>query len=439
MEFIYVQPVVIFFKAFLVIWWLYYTLTDKEYSRKLLAGTFIVLLWAIMLLTEIFLKNNYILNRSVLFVATFLVAAFYCMAAKREKKLYKLLYCFLEIAFIIICERLALGICKATLSQDAGMLMKQSDNGYVLFSALSSMVLWTALQFTMIITNRYKSKDNGGVLILGLLLLIVFGSVLLYLIDYTSHNTISREMYIAVNILIAGMIGVEIIACYMTVKCVKTIKLLMDYSLKLKYYGAREKHMVNTIKLHKETRAMHHDINNHIIFTLELLKRGEVEEAIKCLSTYDEYMETNSIISSGNFAIDAIINQKVNLARKNHIKTDVKIELPEEVYISELEICSVLGNLLDNAIEASCEIDYSLRNMSVNIYSKIDFICFIVKNNCADTIELRTSKEDKKMHGFGLKNVNLIAQKYDGKMEIHKNKGSFQVNVILKNLPLHKH
>lgn len=172
-----------------------------------------------------------------------------------------------------------------------------------------------------------------------------------------------------------------------------------------------------TILIEEQTRKEHHELKNNYFYIQTLLKENKTEQLRKFLEDHiGELSETNAGIHTNNVMIDHILNSKLALAQKHHIKTYTEILIPENIAINEEYFCTILLNLLDNAIEASLK----EKDPDIQIYLNIrnEYLVFRVKNKVSYDVlklnpDLRTSKENKSTHGLGMKIIRHAAAKSD--------------------------
>lgn len=186
-----------------------------------------------------------------------------------------------------------------------------------------------------------------------------------------------------------------------------------------------------------DIRRTKHDMKNQMLY-LQCLIKEEPEKAQEFLKQYiDNNIEVGKEIStSGNIAIDSLINNKCALALEKGIKTDVHVEIPAELPYQAADLCIIIGNLLDNAIEAAEKvtedpyIDLSVR------YIK-ECLMVSVKNNYTGEIRKDrngnyiTHKKDTENHAIGLRSVQKCVDKNQGKIKITVDPKCFKVDVML--------
>lgn len=186
----------------------------------------------------------------------------------------------------------------------------------------------------------------------------------------------------------------------------------------------------------EEVRRTKHDIKNNMIYLQELL-RLKPQEAEKYLREYmGDVMEGKDEISkSGNFPVDALLNYKNSIAKKKNVKIRLEQSIPITLPYKSSDICSILGNLLDNAIEAAENSEN--KDIDVRIVYVKNKLKITVKNYYTGKIKKDTNgnfistKGDTKNHGIGLKSVIQTVNSYDGYIEVLTEHSVFQVDILM--------
>lgn len=188
---------------------------------------------------------------------------------------------------------------------------------------------------------------------------------------------------------------------------------------------------------YSQMRMLKHDINNHLSAMSLLLKEGRTEEAQKYLQEITNDLEsTMPVARTGIHALDMILWNKISLAKENSITIQPAIDgMLTGLQITDYELCSLLGNLLDNAIEAVQKLPEENRQISLRIGRQLDMLCIFCENPFA-TIQKEgnrfiTLKADHQNHGLGLRQVKHIAHKYNGTVDIKTEDNIFSVSVLL--------
>ena len=199
-------------------------------------------------------------------------------------------------------------------------------------------------------------------------------------------------------------------------------------------------------KMEDETRIrqIYHDMKNHLLvlenvmadtepaasFT-ENVSTDSVHPSIRHLrqqmESYENYYRT------GNPYLDVIIRDKAKTAREKQIDFTAILHFADGSFLDPLDISTIFGNALDNAIEASEKLAVSRRVVSVKARRIHDMLVIAVENNALPDADAsgKTTKEDALFHGFGLSNIRAAAEKYDGQCTVKCEGGVFVLKVMI--------
>jgi len=199
-------------------------------------------------------------------------------------------------------------------------------------------------------------------------------------------------------------------------------------------YYAQLKVMQGSLEQQKSIR---HDIKLHLAMVKRYLLEGQKGDAVKYLEDILEELEVKSYVESNNIVFDSIVNYKLSEAKAD-VKIEVNVVVPQEVEMDVMDIVIIMGNLIENALEAvervrekRIEIDvfFDRGNLFINIKNTFDGEIEYSKDT---TKEKRIiSRKGGRNHGYGLKNVKKSVEKYNGKLEISYDKQIFNVNVLV--------
>lgn len=201
-------------------------------------------------------------------------------------------------------------------------------------------------------------------------------------------------------------------------------------------------HMHEKEKLITDFRNIKHDIKQHFIVLKKYLDSNDTEIAKAYLETQfkEIQFDFNEISKSDNIIVDAIVNSKYMLAKKYNIKLNASINIPMLLPFESGDISVLLGNILDNAIEASMSLTNEMKVIELTITYDKNILVIVCSNNYLGNLVknkrgvLMSSKEDYNNHGFGLRSINKIAEKYHGAATIDYSESKFILKVILCNL-----
>jgi sensor histidine kinase regulating citrate/malate metabolism len=206
-----------------------------------------------------------------------------------------------------------------------------------------------------------------------------------------------------------------------------------------------KKHYDGLIQSSERTRILRHDMKNHLQMITQLLDKGDIENAKNYLKTVsDESQEASNVtVNTGHLIVDCIITNKLQLCSTANISTRYTIHTPSELPMNNIEICSLLGNLFDNAIESCLKIDsVEERYISFCMKSYNDMLSIEIVNSSngyyqkaanGDFISTKNKekKNDTAIHGIGLKRINSIVSAHQGFIEIQAEPKHFIVNILI--------
>ncbi len=190
-----------------------------------------------------------------------------------------------------------------------------------------------------------------------------------------------------------------------------------------------------TILNEEQANKERHELKNKYFYIQTLLREKKYDQLDNYLSDHiGRLTEGTGGIHTKNLLIDHILNTKISAARKSNIKTYTEILVPEELNINEEYFCTILLNLLDNAIEASANESDPDIQIFMNIQKQYLVCC--IKNKVSSNIleknpELQTTKSDKKAHGLGLKIIKGTVKKTNGIFDISIESNYFVATVMI--------
>jgi len=194
----------------------------------------------------------------------------------------------------------------------------------------------------------------------------------------------------------------------------------------------------NTIgNAYNVNRELYHDMHNHIIILKNFLNSNETEKASLYLD--EMYAPVEKIFKShftGDKTVDYILSYKNTIATNLNIDVEIETELPINTNISSVDLCTILANMFDNAIETTAKSNGNTKWIRIKIRRINSMIIIKVSNSISQepmiiSGEIVTTKDDKSIHGIGLKSIERIAKKYDGYMQIAYDDKSFSNTITL--------
>ncbi len=188
------------------------------------------------------------------------------------------------------------------------------------------------------------------------------------------------------------------------------------------------------------TAALRHDLNNQLTALRLLYEKGDLEGLGRRLGELGQELDRLRLPSfSDHFTVNALLQNAAAKAAQAHIRFQARAPLPAELPVDDGDLCSLLMNLLDNALEAAGRVeDPAERFVSVSLQVSQGFLAVSCRNSYAGGLLLdekgwpKTIKEDESSHGFGLRQMETVARKYGSKLELSYDGKVFTVQTALK-------
>lgn len=247
--------------------------------------------------------------------------------------------------------------------------------------------------------TSYQSRKENVLNII----IVVFSLITAYIIISLLVNVIARQHFRSTTAMLQNQVEIQI-----------------------RHYDKLE-------KLNNEMRSFRHDYTNHLYSLLSLIKMDEPQEAVEyieklLLTKHTSHME----FCTGNKLADAILTDKSDLLPEN-ITIDYQGIIPPA--FDNLDLCVILSNSLDNAIEACGYLD-SAGVITISAMQRQGYFVLTITNPTVNNGSFSdipaTSKSDPENHGMGLTNISDIVRKYDGQMQVHCKDQVFELSLILK-------
>lgn len=375
-----------------------------------------------------------ILNLLILFVIVISISLLF------KSKWYN--YLFLSLIFVAISVFIE-SVAGASLSIIFSIDMAQSNQGvfYVLGLFLSKFI--TYLSIILIRLKRRKLLYKALPQNILLVLLIPISTIAVLILQYrfymqipSSNQNLSTTVLICYSLLIfSNLLVFYIIDCLYT-----------DFEKDAKLQTASEliqkqSEQYSQLLEHKnDLLRIRHDQKNFILGISSAIKSGQYQDALDVLKKeYDVVNQDTYLYHNKANVIFTVVASKKDEAAKNNIEIDFEYRDLKPIEISPVDLAIILGNILDNAIEATAKVTAVTRRITIYVGMPDDSIIINVKNptcETVDTTKLSTSKIDRWQHGFGIISAQRLTSKYRGDITFDCKNYEFQTVVLLKNEPL---
>ncbi|MBG9734423.1 ATP-binding protein [Paenibacillus alvei] len=290
---------------------------------------------------------------------------------------------------------------------------------------LSFIIMFAIIQIIRPLAKRrsYSLHYRYYVLISAIPLMSIYH---LYILNYkTVYYFISAIGFLFLNVMVVYIFD-TIIDKYKFMQEHTQLQHQMDYQ------DANYEKVVHSFK---SIKRIIHDTNQQFLYIEECIKRNELAAAMEHIKTTLNKVEgAYQRVNTGNLVIDALITNTLNIGQANGIRIDTKLNLwSQEIHIDRYDLCVVIGNMLDNAIEASKKLTIAEdRYILIKIHSTESTLLIHILNHMENEVaHLHSQKPSPEFHGIGLTNIARICDKYGGHMTIETENKVFNNMVLL--------
>ena len=345
-----------------------------------------------------------------------------------QTTIWKKLFTTLIINVLLSLSEMIIAIL---IKLDNLSFLTKASNGESIALFLSRIVFW----IIVIIVQKIVDKDNPNKLSLkaAVLEILVFLSMIFELL----YLCIVKEDNITINSVVLFTSEITFYLLIYLQDCLMELfasnKQASLIAQEKEYYQKEAEIIQQKQELERQFR---HDLNNRLQILNDIAERGNISELKNYLSEIDTKQKEHTVYSNTeNLIIDSIINSKLQYASEKRIKVNADIILPAHIKVNTDDMVIILGNLLDNAIEACEKVN---TDKYIDILMRYEDGCIIlnIKNSFNQVInragnEFITLKKDKALHGLGIKSVKNTIDTYNGIIEFSSKGNEFSVDIIL--------
>ena len=363
----------------------------------------------------------------------------FILTEKIKGRLFSVLlsYMLVNIFDNIYALIIAVILYGTNMSYEERITMLYSVDRILMLNAIVILIYWIVLQ--LIARYRKNKEQNVKVNNQFILLLIIDCVICCLTVGGTQallFPSVSKRLKTIIAVGIMVMCFILIIQCYIQNKLYNSrnhYKEIMENQEKYieekrKYYAQQEENYHTMLKYK-------HDINKHLNCIYSLIEQNNQDEVKKYISQMQEDSDVKiPFVNCGNVIVSSIVTEYAAKAQKMDIRYECKGHCPENVKVTEMDLCTLIGNGLENALEA-CSTVQGDKFIDVELMIEGDYTIIEIKNSCVHrSIEknkkLKTAK-DERNHGIGIKNIISAVNKYNGNVEWWCDNYIFTLQIII--------
>lgn len=285
-------------------------------------------------------------------------------------------------------------------------------------------ILLFGIVIILCIINR-KSATKMSVKILLPVLPCWIISILLGFVFTWQCVVMEYEWHPLFLVVLIGLLYTNIIMIYFTNKTSEQAQLKKDFEIAEHHYAMQQEYYDQLRVQQEETRALWHDIGKY-------LRASQIDKSDEALQEVQQMLDSISqVVDVNNRVVSVILNEYFQVAKDADVSIDLDVLVPTELFVTAADLYILLGNTLDNAIEACTELPREQRRITLKL-KKHNSILYYEISNPYDEKHLHRARGH--YHGFGLKNVAKCVEKYRGKLDVTKSNGVFRIVAHLNSL-----
>lgn len=429
------ELVVNLFQSAIVLQTIRAILKDKRTGKK---ANLAYILFVAVLFLELSFVNFMVPFEGIGIIISILIIYIYSLLNLKGTFMQKMFWSIFVMLLIMGITTVVLSIEGCIIGKGYLDLVIQKDLYRFVGVVVIQIVLFYSTRFMIKRTKKdstYSLKWNEWFALLIIPVISIFTMSFVSLIIINIEEQLSPMQHIFSILSILGILMTNSLVYVLYVNIQKDHAKQLEYSILQQAFKSQEKSVEETKILYQSVRSIRHDLKQHFQVALTMLHSGKINEAVDYMEKYNDTVldGISNKVFCDNDVVNYIINSKSKICSDRHIKIYIYIanEIPE---FSDLDLCVLLGNALDNAIEGvsgdgNNEIYLELRNVD-------NFFMISVKNTITNSVleynpNLISTKNEKEVHGLGILSMKEVVQKYNGSIEFYESDNKFCCDMLL--------
>lgn len=404
----------------IAIYFLYATFLGKEkYNKKIVCLSYFLfyVITTTVLLTAKYSILNLIFVTSGMFILTFLYEG---------KISFKIFLSIIVFVLFAVLENL---IYMVFVNINVSIKEIDFEVNFIYFIIKLVMLIGSLITYLFFHKDDANNIPNSVIILLALVPIFSF----LILIFESIRNPQADKFYFF-TISLSFLINISVFIIFNVLQKLYHDRLeLQNVNQEYKLLNIQKENIKNSTD---RLAALEHDLKNKLVPLYYMADSAtNVEDYLS--EIIGEFNSEFLISSTGIIEVDAIINSKYEICKKNNINFDLDVNITKATKILYRDLAVILGNLLDNAIEATLKVDN--RWIKLVLQNEMDLVFIMVENSFDGKVLMKDgrflSRKDKEFSGIGLKNVKYLSSKYHGKMKFTPSANTFRARLMLYEKP----
>ena len=367
-------------------------------------------------------------------IIVFSICLTYLLFFRQGALLHKLFW--LTIAFLIIftISFTIMPMLSYLIGEDLAVILNEKDfSSRVLFLVIVNIIKFSAF-FAMSSFPRRSQKNHLSVLVCLIIpiVCVLFGT---WIFKIFMASDLHEELEDIVFLMSISYLFISISSFILYEIIDKDSEKMLYLLAKDNQYTIMSQYTEQIKQTNHEIRVWKHDMKQHLSCVQALVEKGDYDSAGAYLNRFTDQVQRSYMkINSGNYLADAVLSTKVNIATSKGIKVECSASVPETLPIDDVDFCSVLSNIMDNAIEA-CELVEGKTYIVCNMVTIRNQLVIDVENSSSGKYKIHNgiyeSLKKGGIHGLGLRQTQHIIDKYEGICSIKAMDNLFRIEISI--------
>ena len=292
---------------------------------------------------------------------------------------------------------------------------------------ISHMLLWLCVLIVLAITKRKRTAIT-----LPFLLTLTPGYIAGIILGLSfCQQVLSGDERMSVPVLVSaiGLLYLNIVIILYAERAKSASDQKLQAELAEHHYAMQEQYYTQLRSEQEETRAMFHDINKYMQAMRTLAAEGNAVEVNQMMAETQELFDSlTTVVDVGNSVVSVILNEYREITEDADISFTFDVSVPQNLGISAVDLYVLMGNTLDNAVEACASVPAEERYIRIQMRTYHNILFYQIENPFAEGYPQRSRGKN---HGYGLQNVRKCVEKHDGHMSVSQNDNKFVLSMRL--------
>lgn len=408
-----------------------YLLGDKTFKRPIQWG-FYGVICVLKSLASIYV------DKSTFFLPVILLGSMFAMSLTFKGQMFsKFILSMLLTVIFGLCEIFS-GMLMISLTHLDMKTITTSNHTLYLFGVLLSNVLaFLVVKFIGNIKHTAKVKLSFSVL-LGLFLTSIASLSPIYIISKFTYELVGLQNALSVLVVTVILIASNLVMFHLYETHLKHEYEKTEYAFISRQFNVQAEYYKKLADEQDTVNKTIHDIKNTLLGIQGCITSGDYGGAVRRISEICENLNNRSKIYTSNIVVDTILNAKQKEAKNEGCDFEIFASSFEGGKIDAIDLGIILGNALDNAIEACKKIPKAKgREIYAKIFRIDDYVSIVIENSVDKPVEIVdgtiVSTKQGAFHGYGIKNIKALVEKYDGDVHLHYDTNKFSISMLLKS------